>query len=133
MSPKKLSSKTKNTEAEVAAEKARLQANFLTQTKAPKGTEQEKKDKQEVYNLYTSLARKDPEKALLLQKWSQDKSCKWSNSYSKERLFKTATIESSVQGYGTKSDTQFNWFGLVLFFCFTTTNKQHQTAFNSKV
>lgn len=101
-----------------AAEKAKLQSNFITQMRNNKGTEAEKKDKAEVYNLYTSLSRKDPEKALLLQKWSSDTSCKWTNQYSKERSFKVSTTDTSLQGHGTKSDLQFHWFVVCVLCCF---------------
>ena len=77
-------------------------SNFVTQMKHPKGTPEEIADKKAVYNLYSSLKLRDPEKAKILARWQSDKSCKWQNEYKKSRSTTDQTSNSTISGHGTK-------------------------------
>ena len=71
-------------------------SNTLTQLKNSKDPA-----KQQALALYKSFSRFAPEKTALLQKWLQDKSCKWVNSYMQEVLTETSSTSTMLEGHGT--------------------------------
>ena len=112
MSPKAKVSIQKKSKAEIAAEQLmaqtaletkKNQSNMATQLKNPKGSPEEIKNKQELWTLYSSLSQQSSEKAELLRRWLQDKSCKWINTYKMERNVTNAKLDTTLNGYGTKS------------------------------
>ena len=50
---------------------------------------------------YQSLGRFDKEKAIILEKFQKDKSCKWWHTYSKENKLENTVKQSSLSGFGT--------------------------------
>lgn len=82
---------------ELELQKKKDQANLVTQLK--KATDP---NKMQVYNMYTALAKNSPEKSKILEKWLSDKSCQWSNEYSKVKTVGESRVGSATDGYGSK-------------------------------
>ena len=107
MSPKKvLNSVVKQSAADKRAEQAakelsdqtkKDQSNLVTQLKKA-----ETPDKVALYNIYSQLAKNSSEKAIILQKWLQDKSCKWVKTYMKGRNVSQIATFDEVCGWGSK-------------------------------
>ena len=80
------------------AAKKLLQSNMAAQLKNSKVPE-----KKEAWRLYQEATR-GPEKDTLLGMFKLDKTCKWSNSYTQEKIVDETMIESEAHGYGTKPE-----------------------------
>ena len=83
--------------AEEAIRKKQQQAHLVTALKRGK-TEEEKS----VLAQYNSLGKNDPMKSEMLQKWLQDKSCKWHASYTHDRKQSLTKTDNELTGYGTE-------------------------------
>ena len=84
------------------AQSRRDHSNMITQLKNPKGSPEDIADKKALWTMYSALDHRSPEKAGILAKWLTDKSCKWQNSYRKERQISTNRVSNTVGGHGTK-------------------------------
>ena len=84
------------------AQSRRDHSNMITQLKNPKGSPEDIADKKALWSMYSALDHRSPEKAAILAKWLGDKSCKWQNSYRKERQISTNRVSNTVGGHGTK-------------------------------
>lgn len=78
-------------------EKKKQQSNMVTQLKQSADP-----NKVALYNLYTQLSKNSPEKSQILQRWLADKSCSWTNEYSKSRTVASAEVSNAADGWGSK-------------------------------
>ena len=97
---------------EAADRTRRDMSNMVTQLKNSKDPA-----KVQALALYQSYSRLAPEKATMLQKWLQDKSCKWVNSYMQEVLVETSSTSTMVEGHGTMCLACHNMHMQSQYFC----------------
>jgi len=59
-------------------------------------------NKKQTLQLYKGLGRFDSQKADILQKWKNDKSCRWVTEFYHEKTSMVVTTTESLQGYGSR-------------------------------
>ena len=82
-------------------QKRKDQANMLTSLGKVTPTDPDFKDKRAALQLYKSMARFAPEKTAILQKWKNDKTCKWHNDFRAERIATSSASTRRVADFGT--------------------------------
>lgn len=108
MAPKVKSSDKKANAADKAAalavqaqaeQKKKDQMNLINQLKQAAAKDSQC-DKAKILEMYQN-EKKGPFKSEILQKWLQDKSCKWANEYLQVRTEATQKTDDTFVGHGT--------------------------------
>ena len=98
MAPKKLAA----AKAADGNDSRLMASGFITAMKAPSSSKEQKA----ALEYYQSLPRFSDIKKEILQKWKQDKTCVWFNSYKETHVKQVTNEDSRAQGYGTVLEPQ---------------------------
>jgi len=93
MAPKKLAA----SKAADGSDSRLMASGFITAMKAPSSSKEQKA----ALEYYQGLPRFSEIKKEILQKWKQDKTCVWFNSYKETHVKQVTSEDARAQGYGT--------------------------------
>ena len=99
--PPPTSAKHKGEDEGAPTTKRVAQANLITTLKRVSQDPQVAADRKKLLDFYQSLPRMSEEKEQLLQKWQQDKSCRWVRSYLERQSTTLEVARDGKQGWGT--------------------------------
>ena len=103
MAPKEPKEKKKNDDSDTGLTKADFSVfNMAMKSAMAKGDA----TKTELWKHYTGLSRFDQEKAEMIKKFKEDKSCSWWLSYSARSFKSKASVSTVDVGWGSRGDSK---------------------------